>query len=58
MRHIAELERIGYRTVGTLEAQQGEEYVESQVRSLASRCDSGGVLDCQVWVQKGTGYHS
>jgi hypothetical protein len=66
LRHIAELERIGYRTVGTQEAILGEEYVIDQVRELERMCKIGGglpsptgpVLDCEVWVQTGKGYHS
>lgn len=66
LRHIHELERIGYRTVGTEEAIRGEEYVIDQVRELERMCKIGGglpsptgpVLDCEVWVQTGKGYHS
>jgi hypothetical protein len=28
------------------------------VREIADRCHKNGVLDCEVWVQKGSGYHS
>lgn len=49
------LEDIGYRTVGTEEALAGEEYVLDQVKQIASRCKS---LECEVMVQKGSGYHS
>jgi hypothetical protein len=53
--HIAELENIGYRTVGTEEAVRGEQYVIDQVNALAAQCQS---LSCKVWVQKGSGMHS
>lgn len=55
--HIQALEDIGYRTVGTEEAKLGEDYVINQVRSLEDRCKSNGVLDCEVWVQTGSGFH-
>lgn len=57
MSHIQALEDIGYRTVGTEEAVKGEQYVEQQVRLIAERCEKNGVLDCEVYVQKGSGYH-
>jgi predicted solute-binding protein len=52
--HMQALEDIGYRTVGTEEALAGEEYVLDQVNLIASRCK---LLDCEVSVQKGSGYH-
>jgi len=55
--HIRALEEIGYRTVGTEEAVLGEQYVEAQVRELKDRCDKNGVLNCEIWVQRGQGYH-
>ena len=57
LRHIKALEDIGYRTVGTQEAEAGERYVEAQVRALVNKCDEGDVLKCEVWVQRGSGYH-
>lgn len=53
--HMQALEDIGYRTVGTEEALAGEQYVLDQVNAIASRCRH---LDCEVSVQKGSGYHS
>lgn len=60
LRHIGELERIGYRTVGSPEAVLGEDYVIAEVEKLDKMCKSqkGAKLDCDVWVQSGTGYHS
>lgn len=58
MRHVQALEDCGFRTVGTDEAVCGELYVEQEVRKIADRCLLNGVLDCEVWVQKGSGYHS
>lgn len=55
MSHMQALEDIGYRTVGTEEAVAGEEYVLDQVRQIAARCKH---LQCEVDVQKGSGYHS
>ena len=55
MRHIAALERIGYRTVGTQEAKLGEEYVLEQAREIEKRCT--GVIHCEVFVQQGSGFH-
>jgi len=52
--HMQALEDIGYRTVGTEEALAGEEYVLDQVNLIASRCK---LLECEVSVQKGSGYH-
>ena len=52
--HMQALEDIGYRTVGTEEALAGEEYVLDQVNQIASRCKN---LECEVAVQKGSGYH-
>jgi len=48
------LENIGYRTVGTEEALAGEEYVLDQVNQIAARCK---LLECEVSVQKGSGFH-
>ncbi len=56
--HINELEKIGFRSVGTPQAIRGEEYIIDQVRLHESRCMAGGVLNCEVWVQKGSGYHA
>ncbi|WVW84285.1 hypothetical protein I302_106316 [Kwoniella bestiolae CBS 10118] len=56
--HIESLENIGFRTVGTDEAVRGEEYVLGEVRKIVSRCEEGGVLDCEWWVQQGSGFHS
>ncbi|WRT66692.1 uncharacterized protein IL334_003653 [Kwoniella shivajii] len=56
--HIGALEDIGYRTVGTHEAVAGEEYVLSQVQKILRRCEEGGVLNCEWWVQQGSGFHS
>ena len=56
--HITALENIGYRSVGTYQSKAGEEYIVSQVRLLESRCAEGGVLNCEVWVQKGSGFHA
>lgn len=55
--HVQALEDIGYRTVGTNEALQGEEYVLEQARALQKKCE-GGVLICEVWEQIGSGGHS
>lgn len=55
--HIRALEDIGYRTVGTEEAEAGERYVEAEVRNIVSRCEANGVLQCDLWVQRGNGYH-
>lgn len=55
--HIRALEEIGYRTVGTEEAVQGEVYVEQEVRKLVQQCNDNDVLNCEVWVQRGQGYH-
>lgn len=55
--HIQKLEDIGYRTVGTEEAVRGEEYVIAEVRKIEERCKANGVLDCDVWIQRGNGYH-
>jgi hypothetical protein len=52
--HMQALEDIGYRTVGTEEALAGEEYVLDQVNQIAARCK---FLECEVSVQKGSGYH-
>ncbi|EIW65964.1 hypothetical protein TREMEDRAFT_70376 [Tremella mesenterica DSM 1558] len=57
MGHIAALEQIGYRIVGTQEALDGEKYVLDQVKILEGNCNDGGVLKCEVWVQKGSGFH-
>lgn len=57
LKHIQALEDIGYRTVGTEEAGRGEQYVLSEVRKIEERCKRNGVLDCQVWAQRGNGYH-
>jgi hypothetical protein len=43
--------------VGTPQAKAGEEYVINQVRLLEEWCRDG-VLECEVWVQKGSGYHA
>jgi hypothetical protein len=56
--HITALENAGYRIVGTHEALKGEQYVIDQVRALEGRCNDGGILQCDVWVQKGSGCHS
>ncbi|WWD03211.1 hypothetical protein V865_001261 [Kwoniella europaea PYCC6329] len=56
--HIESLENIGYRTVGTSEAVKGEEYVLGEVRKIVSRCEEGDVLNCEWWVQQGSGFHS
>ncbi|WVQ67426.1 uncharacterized protein L199_005623 [Kwoniella botswanensis] len=56
--HIDSLENIGYRTVGTSEAVKGEEYVLGEVRKIVSRCEEGDVLNCEWWVQQGSGFHS
>ena len=55
--HIRALETVGYRTVGTEEALRGEQYVASEVRKLEQQCKAS-VLTCDVWVQKGSGYHA
>lgn len=55
--HIGALENIGYRTVGTEEAEAGELYVEDEVRKIVERCEANGVLECDLWVQRGNGYH-
>lgn len=55
--HIQALEDAGYRVVGTQEALRGEEYVVEQVQKLETQCNAGGVLDCEVWLQKGNGNH-
>lgn len=57
IKHITALEHIGFRTVGTEEAVRGEQYVEAEALKIKERCDAGGVLDCEVWVQRGDGYH-
>ncbi|OCF60854.1 hypothetical protein L486_00497 [Kwoniella mangroviensis CBS 10435] len=56
--HIESLETIGYRTVGTSEAVKGEEYVLGEVRKIVSRCEEGEALNCEWWVQQGSGFHS
>ncbi|WWC94440.1 hypothetical protein V866_001285 [Kwoniella sp. B9012] len=56
--HIESLETIGYRTVGTSEAVKGEEYVLGEVRKIVSRCEESDVLNCEWWVQQGSGFHS
>ncbi|KAL7420634.1 hypothetical protein Q5752_004585 [Cryptotrichosporon argae] len=58
LEHIGALETIGFRTVGTHEAVLGEQYVAGQVGLIKERCDAGGVLRCEVWVQRGSGYHA
>lgn len=55
--HIRALQDIGYRTVGTEEAELGERYVEAEVRKIVERCEKNGVLQCDLWVQRGNGYH-
>lgn len=57
LKHIQALEDIGYRTVGTEEAELGEQYVLAEVRKIEERCARNGVLNCEVWVQRGNGYH-
>ncbi|TXT09032.1 hypothetical protein VHUM_02506 [Vanrija humicola] len=57
LKHIAGLENCGYRTVGTHEAVCGEQYVIGEARKIADRCAANGVLDCELDVQKGNGYH-
>ncbi|WVQ99736.1 hypothetical protein IAU59_006878 [Kwoniella sp. CBS 9459] len=56
--HIDALETIGYRTVGTHEAIAGEQYVLGEVQKLLIQCEEGGVLNCEWWEQKGSGYHA
>ncbi|WVF71126.1 hypothetical protein IAT40_005923 [Kwoniella sp. CBS 6097] len=56
--HIGALENIGYRTVGTHEAIAGEQYVLGEVQKLLIQCEEGGVLNCEWWEQKGSGYHA
>ncbi|WWC88985.1 uncharacterized protein L201_003900 [Kwoniella dendrophila CBS 6074] len=56
--HIESLENIGYRTVGTHEAIQGEQYVLDQVHKLVNRCEQTKILNCEWWVQQGSGFHS
>ncbi|WVO15261.1 hypothetical protein L204_102917 [Cryptococcus depauperatus] len=58
LKHIAALEKIGCRTVGTPQALAGEEYVLEQVLSLVEKCEQGGVLNCEWWHQKGSGFHA
>ncbi|KAJ9121564.1 hypothetical protein QFC22_002183 [Naganishia vaughanmartiniae] len=57
MKHIQELENIGYRIVGTEEAEQGEIYVFDQAEALANKCAMSDVLECNLWYQKGDGMH-
>ncbi|OXG17593.1 hypothetical protein C367_05083 [Cryptococcus neoformans Ze90-1] len=56
--HIQALENIGYRTVGTHEALAGEQYVLNQVLELVEKCNAGGILNCEWWHQKGSGFHA
>ncbi|KAL0245460.1 hypothetical protein I308_104589 [Cryptococcus tetragattii IND107] len=56
--HVQALENIGYRTVGTHEALAGEHYVLSQVLELVEKCNAGGILNCEWWHQKGSGFHA
>ncbi|WVR06737.1 hypothetical protein IAU60_003772 [Kwoniella sp. DSM 27419] len=56
--HIGALENLGYRTVGTHEALAGEEYVLNEVYKLHMQCEEGGVLHCEWWYQKGSGFHT
>ncbi len=55
--HIAALEEIGFRIVGTEEAVKGEEYVIDEVVKLKERCDEGGIIKCDMWIQIGDGVH-
>lgn len=57
LKHIQALEDIGYRIVGTEEAEAGELYVYDQVEALANQCALSEVLECSVWYQKGDGMH-
>lgn len=57
LRHVQALEDIGYRIVGTEEAEAGELYVYDQVEALANQCALSEVLECNVWYQKGDGMH-
>lgn len=57
LKHIQALEDIGYRIVGTEEAEAGELYVYDQVEALANQCSLSEVLECHVWYQKGDGMH-
>ncbi|KAJ9107223.1 hypothetical protein QFC20_003758 [Naganishia adeliensis] len=57
IKHIQALEDIGYRIVGTQEAEAGELYVYDQVEELANQCALSEVLECNVWYQKGDGMH-
>jgi biotin operon repressor len=57
IKHIQALEDIGYRIVGTEEAEAGELYVYDQVEALANQCALSEVLECNVWYQKGDGMH-
>lgn len=56
--HVQALENIGYRTVGTHEALAGEQYVLNQVLELVEKCNAGGILNCEWWHQKGSGFHA
>jgi hypothetical protein len=57
LKHVQVLEDIGYRIVGTEEAEAGEKYVYDQVEALANQCALSEVLECNVWYQKGDGMH-
>lgn len=57
LKHVQILEDIGYRIVGTEEAEAGELYVYDEVEALANQCALSEVLECNVWYQKGDGMH-
>ncbi|EMD39116.1 hypothetical protein CERSUDRAFT_104381 [Gelatoporia subvermispora B] len=56
-------EDIGYRTVGTREHALGDEWMVQQVEVLQAQCEEviraypGRHLQCEVWHQRGDGYH-
>lgn len=61
-RHLSET--IGYRTVGTKEHAQADQWIHDQARAFQQECEEilntvhfGRHLECEVWRQQGSGMH-
>ncbi|OCH96275.1 hypothetical protein OBBRIDRAFT_809204 [Obba rivulosa] len=56
-------EDIGYRTVGTREHALGDEWMVQQAEVMRAQCEEalralpGRKLQCEIWHQRGDGYH-
>jgi hypothetical protein len=55
-------EDIGYRTVGTVEHAQADEWLWEKVQTFKKECDqvvrdTGRDVECEIWHQQGSGSH-